>query len=388
MGAVTGLGLGLVGVAGTGTAAAEPVEKTLKYDCTYPLIGKRTLDLKIKTAIPKKIKANSEIPTVQVNWDAALGADTTEGLQAVDGVKIGGTAVANVKLVSPDDPGGFNVVVDNQLKNTAIPANGGFTIPGYGESIGPEFIKPGSGHVELGNLALRVTVSKTDGNSSALGTFNAPCTVVAGQDTKLADFEVIDQPVTYDPLTPKPTWYPETLPKDANPGTLNYAFNLSGESFIKNANGKVPLTGDIKVAVDGKTGAITGPLNLKKTSGQMSILGFLPVTAEVDFEQTGPTTGMYANGEISTTSPMYIKLPSFKVFGAIPIGGGANCKTTEVSQVKLNSPAGKFFNPKTGGTLATKDYKISAIKDCGPLEGIIGLFASGTGNTIDLNLKP
>ncbi|GAA4054155.1 DUF6801 domain-containing protein [Actinomadura miaoliensis] len=387
-GLAAALGVGLGGVAGAGTASADPVTLDLKYECTYPLIGKRSLDLHVRTDIPKKIQAGTAIPKIQIFWDAGLGADTTEGLQAVDGVKIGGLATAKARVEAPDFPNGLDVNVRNQLKNTEIPGEGGFTIPGYGEATGPQFTAPGHGKVTLGDLALKVTVLKSDGGSSALGTFDAPCTLTPGQNNTVTEFDVTNDPVTYPPAQNPPAWYPEKTPATADPGTLNYAFGLKGSSFIKNANGTVPLDGDIKVRVDGRTGAITGDLLLKKTSGQMNILGFLPVTATVDFEQVGQTVGTYTGGEIATRSTMNIKMPNFQAFGVIPIGGGDNCKTTQPSTVALGSKTGAFFNPKKGGALSTKDYSIASIKDCGPLEGIISLFAAGSGNTIDLNLTP
>ncbi|MEO3788295.1 hypothetical protein ABGB12_33630, partial [Actinocorallia sp. B10E7] len=100
----------------------------------------------------------------------------------------------------------------------------------------------------------------------------------------------------------------------------------------------------------------------------------------------GGTTGTYAGGVLSTTSKMTVKLPSLKAFG-IPLGGGEKCQTAEPSEIKLKSTE-SFFNPSKGGPLKASDYKISKLQDCGALTGILSLFTSGSGNTIDIVLTP
>ncbi|MEU5884820.1 DUF6801 domain-containing protein [Spirillospora sp. NPDC047279] len=391
LGAATGLVAGLTGAMGAGTASAAPsaaaAAKSLTYTCNYPLIGKRQVKVDIETNVASKIGVNQSSGKIQVNFTATLGADTTDGLNAVDGATIEGAADAKANIVGPGYPNGLNVNIKNAIQPASIPASGPFQLKGYGEAPAVTFEEAGQVVAKLGAMDFTILLKKKDGGPAALGTFKAACTQDAGQDPTVVTAEIVDGDQTLPPALPVPSYFPYSAAPVA-PGVLKYGFNLKGESFIKNANGKVPLTGNIGVDVDGATGAITGDLVLNKTSGQMNILGFLPVTAEVDFEQIGKTTGTYANGEIATTSTMNVKMPNFLVFGAIPVGGGANCKTTEPSVVKLTSAGGQFFNPKTGGAISTKDYKIAAIKDCGPLEGILSLFAAGTGNTIDLNLTP
>lgn len=169
---------------------------------------------------------------------------------------------------------------------------------------------------------------------------------------------------------------------------IHYSFDLTGSSFIKAPNGTTPLTGGVEADLDvtKPTDNVVADLTLNPTSGKFQILGILPVDAEVSFVQDGKTTGTYANSALTTHSKMFVKLTSFKAFGAIPLGGGETCQTTEPSEITLQSE-GKFI-PSQGGTLKTSDYSLSAIDGCGPLTGILSLFTAGSGNTIDLKLAP
>ncbi|MFG2003295.1 DUF6801 domain-containing protein [Spirillospora sp. NPDC048911] len=403
LGTATGVAVGLAGALGAGTAAAAPAAaaapsaaagssaaaaaKSLTYTCNYPLIGKRQVKVDIETNVPAKLGVGQSSGKIQVTFTATLGADTTSGLGAVDGATIEGAADAKAAITGPGFPNGLNVNIKNAIQPASIPASGSFQLKGYGEAPALTFDEAGPVVAKLGAMDFTILLKKKDGSPAALGTFKAACTQDAGQDPTVVQAEIVEGDQTLPPPLTPPSYFPYTAAPVA-PGVLKYGFTLGGKSLIKNANGTVPLKGTIGVDVDGATGAINGDLFLGKTSGQMNILGFLPVTAEVDFEQIGKTVGTYAGGEIATTSTMNIKMPNFLVFGAIPIGGGANCKTSEPSVIKLTSPAGQFFNPKAGGKLGTADYKIAPIKDCGALEGILSLFAAGTGNTIDLDLTP
>ncbi|GAA2313541.1 hypothetical protein GCM10010402_86600 [Actinomadura luteofluorescens] len=156
---------------------------------------------------------------------------------------------------------------------------------------------------------------------------------------------------------------------------------------MKAPNGKAPLTGSVGADLNLDTGAVSADLKLAPTKGNFQILGFLPVTADIGLVTQGPTTGLYKDGQLTTNSKVITKLTSFNVFGAIPIGGGENCQTTEPSDVQLQSPAGEFFDPGVGGKISG-EYSLSSIDQCGPLTGILNLFTAGDGNTIDLTLTP
>ena len=156
---------------------------------------------------------------------------------------------------------------------------------------------------------------------------------------------------------------------------------------MKAPNGKAPLTGSVGADLNLDTGEVTADLRLDPTKGNFQILGFLPVTADIGLDSQGKTTGLYKDGQLTTNTKVITKLSSFKVFGAIPLGGGEQCQTKEPSDVRLQSAAGEFFDPGAGGKISGT-YALSAIENCGPLTGILSLFTAGDGNTIDLTLTP
>ncbi|MGP4029346.1 fibronectin type III domain-containing protein, partial [Actinomadura sp. 3N407] len=176
-------------------------------------------------------------------------------------------------------------------------------------------------------------------------------------------------------------------PTPTPPGGEHYEFTLAGETFVKAANGKAPLTGSVGADLDLTTGDVSADLELAPTKGNFQVLGFLPVTADIGLVTQGPTTGLYKDGQLTTNSTVVTKLSSFNVFGAIPIGGGEECQTSEPSAIKLQSAEGEFFDPNAGGDISGT-YALSDIENCGPLTGILNIFTAGDGNTIDLTLTP
>jgi len=168
-------------------------------------------------------------------------------------------------------------------------------------------------------------------------------------------------------------------------GTVNYGFTLKGSTFVKAPNGTAPLNGTIDAVLNLSTKAYEADLALAPTKGNFKILGFLPVTGDIAFSQVGKTTGTLSGGVLVSNSKMFVKLPSFTLFG-IPIGGGATCQTSTPSDITLKS-TDPVFNPLNGGPIAGT-YTLSAIKDCGPLTSVLNAFTAGGGNTITANLTP
>ncbi|MGE6738471.1 hypothetical protein ACQKIP_47320, partial [Streptomyces sp. NPDC059900] len=124
-------------------------------------------------------------------------------------------------------------------------------------------------------------------------------------------------------------------------------------------------------------------LTLDPTKGKFTIMGFLPTTADISFEQTGKTTGtLDTAGALKSKSEMFVKLSSVNAFG-LPIGGGADCKTVSPAKVDLASEG--RFQPYKGGKLKGT-YTLPGIKGCGALNDIISTFMAGAGNTIDMDL--
>jgi len=168
-------------------------------------------------------------------------------------------------------------------------------------------------------------------------------------------------------------------------GDVPFAFDLTGKTVIKAANGTVPLLGGISVLFNLSTGTFQGDLSLDPTQGRFRLFRFIPVTAKIQFVQAGKTTGKLSGDFVLTsTSQVTVKLPRVSVFG-FPISSSPNCQTATPAEIPLTSKPG--FNPNTGGTL-TGSYTLPALKGCGPFNNLISAFTAGPGNTVEVNLAP
>jgi hypothetical protein len=169
-------------------------------------------------------------------------------------------------------------------------------------------------------------------------------------------------------------------------GGIEYHFNLDGSSFIKAANGTVPLKGTIDADFDLATGNYDADLVLNDTTGAFKVMNFLPATAKIGFQQAGKTTGSLTGGHLVSNSSMYVVLKQVSLWG-FPIGGGANCKTVSPASIKLDSKADPF-NPLAGGPIGGT-YTLPALNDqCGSFGSMISIFMAGSGNTITAKLTP
>ena len=157
--------------------------------------------------------------------------------------------------------------------------------------------------------------------------------------------------------------------------------SLPALSTIKGGNGKVALNGAVTAKVDG--GKIDADLTLNPTTGNFSIFGFLPVTADIAFAPQGKTTGTLSGGTLTTQTKTLVKVPSIKMFG-LNIGGGDTCQASAPATIPLKSTN---FNVATGGTLSG-EYTLPSLSGCGFLTPLVSGFIAGDGNKIDLKATP
>lgn len=354
----------LTGVQAPSAAAAEPVSLTLDYHCVFPLIGAEPVSVKIDTDVPKTVVAGTRIPGFVIDSVSTVGAASTRGLAAVGSRTLSGTALAKASITVPELSGGLPVPVTSTLGETAVPAEGAFSVHARGATVPLTFRETGRGTVTVGDLVLTLTPALDDGGPSGLGTFESECTQDPGQDNVLATFDIVD-------ATPPPS--------------PHHDYTVQGATTIKAAGGTVPLNGSLSADIDPATGDVTADLDLAPATGAFQIWGFLPVTADFGFAQDGRTVGELTAGTLTANSRLDVRVTSVKAFG-LSVGGAEQCRTEQPAAITLTSAG--TFDPVRGGRLTTAGYTLLPLQDCGALTPVLSAFLSGPGNTADLTLTP
>jgi len=396
---VTVIGLGACSsttLAGSGDTSEDDVgaaalaSLTLNYSCVFPLIGAQPLSVEISSDIPTEVTPGVPTGAFEIDAISTVNDAARVGLRTVGATTLEGTVKADAHLAAPslDLP----LVVDMAIPQAPIPATAGaFTVNADGATPSLTFTaqNAGTGTITVGDLVLTMTPRDANGNPTGLGTFDADCTAAPGQDQVLHTFTITGGSGTTTTSVPGSTTS-TTLPSTTTttvPQPLEFAFDLTGSSFIQAANGTTPLTGGIVAQFDLATGTHTSELTLAPTTGSFTILGILPVTASIEFVQAGPTTGSLVDGRLTSRSEMFVRLTNVLAFGYLPIGGGPTCQTTTPAVVDLATPAGELFDPLAGGNLeGTYTLPGLAAGSCGFLGDLISLFTAGPNNTIDLAL--
>ncbi|MCT2592412.1 hypothetical protein LHJ74_21310 [Streptomyces sp. N2-109] len=417
----TGLAVGMLGFIGAGTASAETATLHQEYSCSFPLIGDQPIQINISAELPAQVEVGETIPPFDITSVATVPKAAADGMTLVGGKTMEGTATADVKITTP--AGEVPVQVPNSIAKTDLPSpTADFDVIASGQSPQLQFNQAGQGTIDVTDLGMSdMEVKDADGNTIVFpgfpdGPFTSDCTMTS-TDTTLHTFEIVESTGTSpeteptepgtetgtnpgteptapgtepaDPAT-EPT-APGTAPDEEpaapgpEPGTNGVLinFDLAGNSHIKAAKGDVALNGGIEADYDLAQGTFDADLTLDPSSGDFTVLGFLPATASVEFEQDGITTGtLNAAGDLKTSSKMYVKLPKVSILG-LPVGGGQECKTAETASIELASEG--RFNPLSGGKVKG-EYTLPELADCGFLNDVLGAFMAGPGNTIDMDL--
>ncbi|MDN5896390.1 MAG: hypothetical protein L0H93_20515 [Nocardioides sp.] len=175
------------------------------------------------------------------------------------------------------------------------------------------------------------------------------------------------------------------LPSAAHAVELTADYDASGTSHIASTDSDIwikPTT--LSVTVDMTTSAISGHLPLKPADTKFHVAGFLPVKAQVNFEEAAPLTGKLGRGRVDTQASYFLRL-SDVLIGGIPSPVGSNCRTKEPVVISASTPEGGTFNLDSGGKL-TGEYAIGDFEDCLLNTGMINLLVPGTGNTLDVDV--
>ncbi|MWA07160.1 hypothetical protein F8568_043860 [Actinomadura sp. LD22] len=210
LGSTAGLMLAMASIVAAPAASAD-ASLTLKYRCTYPLIGQQDLSVAVSTDIPDKVALNTPSPTINIKAVSTVSGDTTFGLWTTLAKKLTGTAKAQAKLTAPQYPSGLPLKPNMTLADADVPDSGPFDITATGTQVPLTFNKAGWAQITVGNLDLTINPLGADGNPTGLGTLNASCKQLPGQNNVLKQFLIDDGSNPAQP-EPKPDTYPAPNP--------------------------------------------------------------------------------------------------------------------------------------------------------------------------------
>lgn len=174
----------------------------------------------------------------------------------------------------------------------------------------------------------------------------------------------------------------------ANAATIDVDYDANGTTHIASTDSDIALGPAVLHSSVEDDGSFTGDMALPGTRTEFKLLGFLPVTANVNFEPVGPTTGTLERvgrtQVLASTSTYYVRLSNIKA-SIIPLFAGPHCRTTNPVVINADTPAGENFDVGTGGRLRG-EYSIGNFQNCGLNTLLINSIIPGGGNTIELNL--
>ncbi|MFB7494555.1 DUF6801 domain-containing protein [Streptomyces sp. NPDC056161] len=215
-----------VGLLGAGPAVAESVSVTLRYSCTFPLIGPAPVAMTITSEIPQ---VTVGVPTDRfvVHASAPVNAVEATLMRRLIGIKtVEGTVDASGVVNAPQGPipAGMTFVVPR----TTVPASGGFEITASGALPSETFSRSGNASVRVGDVTMHLTVRDASGSPTWPNTFTSPCTLEAGQKNTVASFAITAPPPLPGPTPVPPNPHPTTPTPGPKPITASPAPDPTG----------------------------------------------------------------------------------------------------------------------------------------------------------------
>ncbi|GAB2487583.1 hypothetical protein [Jatrophihabitans fulvus] len=176
----------------------------------------------------------------------------------------------------------------------------------------------------------------------------------------------------------------------APPGSFEIDYDATGTSLIKKPNSTIKLGPTVSKTYisDSGDGSFTADLPLPPTKSTFKILGFVPVSATVNFIPVGKLTGRISDSvpvRLTATAKYTIRLTDVKAFG-LPTFQGSSCQTASPVSIPVATPAGQQFDLTEGGKLSGS-YTIGKFAHCGLTTGLINAVVPGSGNTLTFSLS-
>lgn len=181
---------GATSIVAAGTSQAADVTLNITYSCTFTLIGLQDQPSTVTaTNLPDSATvgtptAGGQTRVVSTVSAAATGVLNWLGAATVEGTLSTTNTINNAGSVS-------SVTATLAIPKTNVASSGTFNVTGTGTFPSLTLTKAGTTTVNLGNASLTLTPRHADGSTTFLGTFTSPCTVKAGQNTKLHEFQVV-----------------------------------------------------------------------------------------------------------------------------------------------------------------------------------------------------
>lgn len=176
----------------------------------------------------------------------------------------------------------------------------------------------------------------------------------------------------------------------ANADTIDIDYDVNGSTHIASTGSDITLGPAVMHSYAAGVGTFTGEMELPGTRTEFKLLGFVPVTADVNFEPvgdgatTGEVTAADGRVELYSTTQYYVRLSNIKA-SIFPLFAGSNCRTSEPVTIDADTPEDESFDVFEGGVL-TGDYSIGTFEHCGPSTWLINQIIPGDGNTVELEL--
>ncbi|MGW7579046.1 DUF6801 domain-containing protein [Streptomyces sp. NPDC054765] len=188
LGVVTasGAAVAVLGMSGAGTAAAQPVSRTLKYSCTVPVIKNQPFTIKIEADIPQSVPVGKASRKFAIGARTTVNADLTAKLHWIGVKSVEGTVAAQIGVSAPQSDRRIRVPLG--ITKTSIPGSGSFDVAATGAAPALTFSRPGHAWITAGDLAVHVVGKKAGGG--VLGEVDARCRLDAGQKKAVGSFEI------------------------------------------------------------------------------------------------------------------------------------------------------------------------------------------------------
>jgi hypothetical protein len=165
---------------------------------------------------------------------------------------------------------------------------------------------------------------------------------------------------------------------------LKVIYDATGSSTVLKTGSVVALGPTTLITNVLPDGTFTGSLILPPAQTSFKLLGFLPVTATVNFIPVGPVKGALGIGKVRSKAFFDIRLSDVTLAG-IPTPVGDSCQTGR-TVIPANTPKGEKFDLTKGGNL-TGTYTIGQFSNCGLTTVLINQLIPGPGNTATLTLS-